>query len=297
MELKSLSPVMLTNAVAGFENGKVFIKKETLQDLLKNALIYENLRTNKELFDEFYKKLLWWSEFYKEHKEEKEEVKKQLEAISLWLEKKVLCGGELEIVNGEVVNFEEEKNLLNLLKVENFELQNGEVIKKKVKLVGKAKRYLGLRKFADKSSTFGGNFEVDTQKVEEYEKHAQKPELYSLVKENRLVEVVNRFSLKVLETDKAFFTDRGYSIVVKRLEEIEAESQEKLVRLNYKEGILPYGAELFIFERLETSKGRKEYHHLNEIMQEITKLGWASEIFKETREITVDKEPIGWLMF
>ena len=288
---------MLTNATARFEDGKVFLKGETLKELLKNSLIYENLRTNKELFDEFYKKLLWWFDFYKERKEERDEVKRQLEAISLWLEKKVLCGGEPEIVNGEVVNFDEEKNLLNLLKVSDFELIQGEVVKKKVKLVGRAKRFVGLRKFADRNSTFEGTFEVDTQKVEDYEKHAQKPELYSIFKEKLLVEVVNRFSLKVLETDKAFFTDRGYSLVVRRLEEIEAESNEKLVKLNYKEGILPYGAELFILERVETGKGRKEYHHLNEIMVEITALGWSSEIFKETREITTDKEPIGWLNF
>jgi len=288
---------MLTNAVAKFENGKVALKNEVFKDLIKNALIYENLRTNKEVFDEFYKKLLWWVDFYKEHKEEKQEVKRQLEAISLWLEKKVLCGGEPEIVDGEVVNYEEAKNLLNLLKVSNFELKTGEVVKKKVKLVGKAKRFIGLRKFANRNSTFEGMLEANSQKMEEYEKHAQKPELFSIVKENRLVEVINRFSLKVLETDKAFFTDRGYSSVVKKLEDIEAESNERLIKLNYKEGILPYGAELFILERIETSKGRKEYSHLNGIMKEITNLGWASEIFNETREITIDREPIGWLMF
>jgi len=297
MELKALSDVMLTNAVARFAGEKVFLKGETLKDLLKNALVYENLYRNKELFDEFYKKLLWWFDFYRENRENRQEVRRQLEAIALWLEKKVLCGGEPEIVEGEVINYEEEKNLLNLLKVSEFELQSGEIKKKKIKLVGKSKRFIGLRKVAVRNSTFGGDFEVDTQRVEEYESHAQKPELYEVFKENRLTEVVNHFSRKVLEADKEFFADRGYSDIVRRLEDIEAESGERLVRVNYHAGVLPFGAELFIYERIEKGKGRKEEHHLSEIFKAITELGFASELFKETREITVDRHPLGWLMF
>jgi hypothetical protein len=288
---------MLTNAVARFDGDRVAIKGETLKDLVKNALIYENLRTDKELFDEFYKKLLWWLEFYRENKENRQEVRKQLEAISLWLEKKVLCGGEPEIVKGEVINFDEEKNLLRLLEVNDFSLTEGEIVKKKVKLVGRAKRFIGVRKFAERGSNFDGTFEIDQQKVQDYETHANKPAMFEVFKENTLTEVINRFALKVLETDKEFFADRGYSPVVKRLEDIEAESENKLVRINYHAGILPYAAELFAYERIETGKGRKEYHHLNEIFEEITQLGWASEIFKQTREITADRKPIGWLMW
>jgi hypothetical protein len=294
MELRALSPIMLTNAVARFEGERAFLKDETLKELAKNALIYEHLRRDKETFDEFYKKLLWWFEFYKEHKEEREEVKKQLEAIALWLEKKLLCGGEPEIVRGEVINYEEEKNLLNLLSVSDFEL-SGEVVKLKVKLVGRAKRFVGVRKFAAEGSTFRGTFEVDTQKLNDYERHAQKPLTYEVVKENKLREVINRFAFKVLESDKQFFADRGYSKAVRELERIEAEGNGGLLRVNYHAGVLPYAAELFIRERIETSKGRKEYHHLSEIMVEITRLGLASEIFKETRELTVGQKPIGWL--
>jgi len=297
MQLKALSDVMLTNAVARFEGGSVALKAETLKDLVKNALIYENLYRNKELFDEFYKKLLWWLEFYRENRENRDEVKRQLSAIALWLEKKVLCGGEPEIVEGEVINYEEEKNLLNLLKVEDFKLTQGEVKKKKIKLVGKAKRFIGLRKVAVKGSTFEGTFEVDQPKVEEYERHAQKPELYGVFKENRLEEVINHFSRKVLEADKEFFADRGYSDIVRRLEDIEAESGERLVRVNYKGGVLPFGAELFAYERIEKGKGRKEEHHLSEIFKTVTELNLSSELFKETREITADRYPLGWLKF
>ena len=297
MELKALSPVLLTSAVAKFEGEKVLLKEDTLKDLLKEALIYENLRVEKELFDEFYKKLLWWKEFAEENKEDLKEVRRQLEAIALWLEKKVLCGGEPEIVNGEVVNYEEEKNLLNLLKVSDFPLKAGNVSNKKIKLVGKAKRFLGIRKVADVGSVFEGTFEVDRERLNDYERHAQKPTLYGVFKENNLLEVVNRFSLKVLEADKEFFADRGYSDIVRRLEDIEADSNEKLVRVNYKKGILPFGAELFIYERLEKGEGRKEEKHLSEIMQTAYKLARVSELFTQTREITVDRYPIGWLRF
>ena len=143
MQLKALSDVMLTNAVARFEGGSVALKAETLKDLVKNALIYENLYRNKELFDEFYKKLLWWLEFYRENRENRDEVKRQLSAIALWLEKKVLCGGEPEIVEREVINYEEEKNLLNLLKVEDFKLTQGEVKKKKVNYLASKMRGFG----------------------------------------------------------------------------------------------------------------------------------------------------------
>ncbi len=285
---------MLTSAVARFEDGKVYLRAETLKDLVKNALIYENLRTDKELFDEFYKKLLWWSDFYSENRENVAEVKRQLEAIALWLEKKVLCGGEPEIVEGRVVNFDEEKNLLNLLKAEDFLLKEGELVKKKVKLVGRAKRFVGVRKFAEKGSMFEGLLSTDEEKVSSYERHAEKPTLFEVFKNDGLLKVVNRFSLKVLETDKEFFSGGGYSVAVKLLEEIEAESNERLVKLNYKAGTLPYGAELFVYERIETSKGRKEYSHLNRIMEEIASLGWASEIFNRTRELTFRQEPIGW---
>ncbi len=288
---------MLTNAVAKFEDGQIYLRAQTLKDLVKNALIYENLRTDKGLFDEFYKKLLWWSDFYSENRENRQEVKRQLEAISIWLEKKVLCGGEPEIVEGRVVNFDEEKNLLNLLKVEDFLLKEGKVEKRKVKLVGRAKRFVGVRKFAEKGSLFEGTLSVDEEKVSSYERHADKPTLFEVFKNGKLLEAVNRFSLKVLETDKEFFTDGGYSVAVKFLEEIEAESNERLVKLNYKGGILPYGAELFAYERIETSKGRKEYSHLNRIMEEITSLGWASEIFNRTRELTFRQEPVGWCSF
>lgn len=297
MELKALSPVLLSSAVAKFEDDKVSLKGETLKNLLKEALIYENLKEDKELFDEFYKKLLWWKEFAEENKEKLKEVRKQLEAVALWLEKKVLCGGEPEIVNGEVVNYEEEKNLLNLLKVSDFPLKAGNVSNKKIKLVGKAKRFIGVRKVADVSSVFEGTFEVDNEKLTEYEKHAQKPTLYGVFKENKLLDVVNRFSLKVLEADKEFFADKGYSDIVRRLEDIEADSNEKLVRVNYKEGILPFGAELFIYERIEKGEGRKEEKHLSEIMQTAYNLARVSELFTQTREITVDRYPIGWLRF
>jgi hypothetical protein len=297
MELKALSPVLLSSAVAKFEGNNVSLKGETLKNLLKEALIYENLREDKKLFDEFYKKLLWWKEFAEENKENLKEVRKQLQAVAFWLEKKVLCGGEPEIVNGEVVNYEEEKNLLNLLKVSDFPLKAGNVFNKKIKLVGKAKRFIGVRKAADVGSVFEGTFEVDNEKLTEYEKHAQKPVLYEVFKENRLLEVVNRFSLKVLEADKEFFADRGYSDIVRRLEDIEADSNEKLVRVNYKGGILPFGAELFIYERIEKGEGRKEEKHLSEIMQTAYKLARVSELFTETREKTVDRYPIGWLRF
>ncbi|GEM_PF-1888858 len=298
MSLRSLSPILLTNATARFEGDKVFLKAEVLKDLLKNALIYENLREDKELFDEFYKKLMWWKEFYQENKDNLPEVKKQLSLIGTWLEKKVLCGGEPEIVKGEVINFDEKKNLLNLLQVEDFELTQGQIVKKKLKLVGKGKRFIGIRKLADTNSTFEGQFSVDPQKVEEYEKHAQKPRMYEYFKNNTVEEVVDKFSLKVLEADKEFFTDRGYADIVRRLEDIEAESDHRLVRVNYKPGILPFGAELFCYEQIEKRKrGRKEYHHLTEIFELINKLRMAGEIFSQTREITVDKKPIGWLKF
>jgi len=287
--------VLLTNATARFEDsGKVYLKAETLKDLVKNALIYENLYRDKELFDEFYKKLLWWLEFYRENKENRTEVKRQLEAIGKWLEKKVLCGGEPEIVKGEVINYDEEKNLLSLLKVSDFALR-GEPKRKKIKLVGKAKRFVGVRKVASKGSSFEGTFEVDRQKLEDYERHAQKPLLYGVFKNDTLSEVINRFARKVLEADKEFFADRGYSDIVRRLEDIEAESGERLLRVNYKAGILPFGAELFAYERLEKGKGRKEEHHLSEIFETLTKEGFASELFKNTREITVDRQPLGWL--
>jgi len=288
---------MLTNAVARFENGTPALKAETLKELVKNALVYENLRLDKELFDEFYKKLLWWWDFYRENRENRTEVRRQLEAVALWLEKKVLCGGEPEIVKGEVINFDEEKNLLRLLEVSDFRLGEGELVKKKVKLVGRAKRFVGVRKFAERGSVFEGTFGVSKERTLDYERHAQKPLLFEVFKENRVVEVVNRFSLKVLEADKAFFGDRGYSVAVRWLETVEAESSERLVKLNYKEGILPYGAELFVLERIETGKGRKEYHHLSEIASELALLGWASELLTETRELTVRQEPIGWCAF
>ena len=295
MELKALSDVLLTNATARFDDsGKVYLKAETLKDLVKNALIYEQLYRDKELFDEFYKKLLWWLEFYRENKENRPEVKRQLEAIGKWLEKKVLCGGEPEIVKGEVINYDEEKNLLNLLNISDFELK-GEPKRKKIKLVGKAKRFVGVRKVAPKGSSFEGTLEVDTQKVESYESHAEKPPLFEVFKNNTLSEVINHFSRKVLEADKEFFADRGYSDIVRRLEDIEAESGERLMRVNYKGGVLPFGAELFAYERLEKGKGRKEEHHLSEIFETITQEGFASELFKNTREITVDRQPLGWL--
>jgi hypothetical protein len=289
MQLKSLSPVLLTNATSKVVNGETYLKAEALKDLTKNALVYKNLKLNKELFDEFYKKLLWWFE--------EEQTKGQLKAIGTWLEKKVLCGGEPEIVHGEVVNYEEEKNLLNLLNAEDIFVPPEGIEKRKIKLVGKAKRFIGLRKVLKENETIEGTFEVDFQKVENYEKHAQKPELYPLFKENRITEVINEFSLKVLESDKELFADRGYSDIVKILEDIEAESQNRLVRLNYKGGVLPYGAELFCYEQIEKGKGRKEYHHLSEIFRQITDLGFAGEIFKGTREITVDRKPLGWLFF
>ena len=138
--------------------------------------------------------------------------------------------------------------------------------------------------------------EVDADRLNSYEAHANKPLTYEVLKEGRLSEIVNRFALKVLETDKEFFADRGYSKTVRELERIEAESGERLMKVNYHGGILPYAAELFIKERIETAKGRKEYHHLNEIMRVAAELGFASEIFKETRELTVGQKPIGWIM-
>ena len=289
MQLKSLSPVMLTNATSKVANGEVYLKAEALKDLTKNALVYKNLKLNKELFDEFYKKLLWW---FKE-----DLTKAQLKAIGIWLEKKVLCGGEPEIVEGRVINYEEKKNLLNLLSVEDIPLPPDSIERKKIKLVGKAKRFIGLRKVLKENTTLEGKFEVDFQKLEEYEKHAQKPELYGIFKENTLTGLINEFSLKVLETDKELFANRGYSDIVKILEDVEADSQNRLVRLNYKGGVLPYGAELFCYEQIEKGKGRKEYHHLSKIFRQITDAGFAGEIFKETREITVDRKPLGWLMF
>jgi len=298
MEIKTLSPLMLTNAVALLKEGLFALKGETLKELLKDALIYETLYQQEEVFDEFHKKLLWWFDFYKEHKEEREETEKQLRAVALWLEKKVLCGGEPEIVKGKVVNYEEEKNLLNLIEVSPFELKEGEVVKKRVKLVGWAKRFLGRRLFAEKESLFEGVFNLDEAKVKDYERHAQKPPLFKLFEAGveGLLDLVNRFGVKVLEADKEFFADRGYSKAVKLLERVEAEGN-RIARVNRAAGILPYGAELFIYERVEKPKGRKEFHHLNEIMKELVKLGWASEIFKETRELTVASEPIGWISF
>jgi hypothetical protein len=287
---------MLTGALAR-QSPSVALKADALRDLVKNALVYENLRRDKDLFDEFYKKLLWWRDFALDRNNPRDEVKRQLEAISLWLEKKILCGGEPEIVKGEVVNFDEGKNLLNLLSVSDFEMKTGEVSLKKVKLVGRAKRFIGRRRFAERGSSFEGVFKVNKSAVGDYERHAQKPAMFEVFKENRLVEVVNRFSLKVLEADKAFFADRGYATIVRKLEDIEAESGECLVRLNYHAGILPYGAELFIYETVETGKGRKEFHHLSEMANLLVSEGLASEILKETREITADRNPIGWSMW
>jgi len=280
---------MLTNATSKFVNGESYLKAEALKDLTKDALIYKNLKLNKELFDEFYKKLLWW---FKE-----DNSKEQLKVIGTWLEKKVLCGGEPEIVEGRVINYEEKKNLLNLLSVEDIPLPPDSIEKRKIKLVGKAKRFIGLRKVLKENTTLEGKFGVDFQKVEEYEKHAQKPDLYGIFKENTLTGLINELSLKVLETDKELFANRGYSDIVKLLEDIEAESREHLLRLNYKGGVLPYGAELFCYEQIEKGKSRKEYHHLSEIFRRITDLGFGGEIFKQTREITTDRKPLGWLRF
>ena len=119
--------------------------------------------------------------------------------------------------------------------------------------------------------------------------------MFEVFEKNDIYGVINRFSLKVLEADKAFFTDNGYSQTVKRLEDMEAESGNNLLRINLLEGVLPYGAELFAYERIETSKGRKEYVHLNGIFQKIRDYGWSSEIFKGTREVVLGGEPIGWL--
>lgn len=290
MELKALSPVLLTGALSKRVKGEFYLKGETLKELLKETFIYHSLKGDKELFDEFYKKLVEWKSF--EFETEQEE-KRELANIGLWLEKKVLCGGEPEIVNGKVVNYEEEKNLLNLFKISDFSLQ-GEVKKLKVKLVGRIKRFVGVRFTALEGSTFSGEFEIEG--LEEYERHAQKPFIYPQIKEGKVGQLLTKFALKVLETDKELFADFGYSSAVKYLEEIEAQTlDQNLFRVNYKGGILPYGAELFCYELVETGKGRKEYHHLSEIFTYLTQKGLSGEIFSQTRELVAGK-PIGWLL-
>ena len=289
MELKSLSPILLTPEVARVDSQGAVLKGEAIKDLVKNALIYGLLRKDKELFDEFYKKLLWWKDFYGENKENRPELLRQLKAIALWLEKKVLCGGEPEIVNGEVINFDEKKNLLNFVKAGDFVLKEGKVEEQKVKLVGRVKKFLKPQKGVSKGSTFEGELSVD----ESY-KELNEPSLAAEYLDN-LAETLNRYSLKILEIGKAFFADRGYSKTVRRLEDIEAESGDRLWKINVEEGVLPYAVEVFAYERLETPKGRKEYLHLGEIFEILTAERWTGDIFKEVRKISPDGYPFGWL--
>jgi len=289
MELKSLSPILLTPEVARIDSQGAVLKGEAIKDLVKNALIYGLLRKDKELFDEFYKKLLWWKDFYGENKENRPELLRQLKAIALWLEKKVLCGGEPEIVNGEVINFDEKKNLLNFVKAGDFVLKEGKVEEEKVKLVGRVKKFLKPQKGVSKGSTFEGELSVD----ESY-KELNEPSPAAEYLDN-LAETLNRYSLKILEIDKAFFADRGYSKTVRRLEDIEAESGDRLWKINVEEGVLPYAVEVFAYERLETPKGRKEYLHLGEIFEILTAERWTGDIFKEVRKISPDGYPFGWL--
>ncbi|RTZ59773.1 MAG: hypothetical protein DSZ31_03295, partial [Gammaproteobacteria bacterium] len=238
----------------------------------------------------FYKKLLWWKEFCDENKENRDEVLRQLKAIGTWLEKKIFCGGEPEIVNGEVVNFDEKKNLLNFVKVCDFVLREGEVTEKAPKVVGKVKKTLKPVKVASKGSLFEGKLEID----ESYKELKNPSPVADYLKVEKLTEVLNRFSLKVLEVDKEFFVESGYGKTLKVLEEIEAESQGRLLKINSDEGVLPLGAEIFVYERLETPKGRKEYHHLNEVFKIVSSEGWAGEVFSQIRKISPEGYPFGW---
>ena len=253
-------------------------------------MIYTRLREDKKLFDEFYKKLLWWKEFYDENKENRKEVLRQLKAIGTWLEKKVFCGGEPEIVNGEVVNFDEKKNLLNFVKVSDFVLREGKVMEKAPKVVGERKKILKPIKVASKGAIFEGRLEID----ESYKGLKNPSPVADYLKAEKLTELLNRFSIKVLEVDKEFFVEGGYAKTLKVLEEIEAESGDRLWKINFEEGVLPFGAEIFVYERLETPKGRKEYHHLNEIFKILSSEGWAGEVFSNTRKISPEGYPFGW---
>jgi len=279
MELKILSPVLLTGENSEREKGEYYLKEEFLKETVKEVLLYFALKESGEIFDQFYKKLL---KLFEDRREG------GVSLASLWLEKKVLCGGEPEIAHGKVVNYNEEKNVLKLLKFSNFKLE-GKTERVRVKQAGKPKRYIGIRLAATEGS-FKGDFEIAG--LEKYENFPEKPFPFEAIRDGKIGEVLNLFFRKLLEMDKEFYADFGYSGAVKFLEELEAEGQ--LLRLNFKKGLSPFGVELFCYELLETAKGRKELHHLSEILSYLRSKGLGGEIISQIR-LLVSGKPVGWV--
>jgi predicted MPP superfamily phosphohydrolase len=300
-KLKALSPLQITKKYFRQEGEKLFISAALFREIGKNSLIYEAIKRDKDLFNLFYKKLLAWRNIYLEKKKEyeknekkfKEELQKHLKAVAIWLEKTVLCGGMPEIVEYEVVNYDEKKNVLNAVVISDFEMIEGNISEKKVKIVGERKKVLGLRKLVERESIFEGKLQIDEENFKALEEISDSPAL-QILKEKDIENLINHFSIKQMERDKEILVDRGYSDIVKLLEDIEADSEGKLVKINYREGLLPLGAELWIYELIEKGKGRKEFHYLNEIMQLISTVDGLGDIFTNERKITIDRKPIGW---